>query len=359
MNQLKRRMRMAAAGVITSTLIACTADRIVAPTSTAAMHVPASEADIRRELMGEVASLKTTLAANNFYQDLDPRTDGVAILERRGFMQRFQLDLEKQIVSRPKAPPVPLDGTRGDEEAPTCFQNGTLDGCFISVSHSIGINGSGNVFQFTSVFGQQSAVVSYTDNGNLGSPISVSTSISSNGMSQNFSYPAPNCNTTSHKIVSKATHQLSMSLIAIGGVSGSKISAGATACSYQGLTVTLSPATIGINSASTITVGGATQCTVVSVASSNTSVATIVDYTNNHFAANDAGPGTTTISASCGTQTGSAILTVAYPVLPPTDLYVPNTGGGGECADGTEVDWYRDYHTGYGWQWVARLCVKN
>jgi hypothetical protein len=212
--------------------------------------------------------------------------------------------------------------------------NGNLNGCFLAASHSIAIDGTGHVSQLTSVFGSQSAVVAYTvDSDPTPRQISVGGvgfSVSGITLGQDFSWPAPDCNVSAHSTSSTATHSVSMSLIG-GSVSGITTSHGAASCPFQGLTVTLGASTINLNDVTTVTVSGMTQCELVGVSSNNTNVATVLSLGYNYFQAQSAGVGSTPIVAICGTQWGSATLTVKEPD-PCDDPAADNYEQAGTCT---------------------------
>lgn len=339
MHQFGTAFRAATVGLIATTLIACAADKVLAPTIPVVSE-SVSDSVSRSYLMTEITTLQGVLASNSFYAGLDQEKDAGVIAERRRSLQGFLAYLEGQVHHVPYQRPA-LAAQSGPVEAPLCFLNGNLDGCFLTHSHTILINGTGTVTQTTSTVLGQGAVVAYTDNGSLGQNIPVGMFVSSIGMSLPYKYPKPDCNVKSHVIASTATHQVSLSIIDWGTATGAvnSTSSGA-ACAFQGLTVSLSPSTIGKNGMSSVNVSGmkAGNCDdnfysvpAPTVTSSNSSTGTIQNWGPNQNTVSDGGtPGTATITAKCGPQTGSATLTVNYPNVDTTS--VSHDTPGGSCS---------------------------
>lgn len=364
MTRIRTAMRIAATGIFASTVMSCAADRLASPAAPV-VKGPASDGEILRELKVEIASLKMTIAHEDSSLGFDREKSADYIGKQRPLLMAFLADLERQAQNPSSRKRALLDETHAGVEAPTCMLNGTLDGCFLWATHWIAITGTGHVSQLTSLaYASQSAAVTVIDNGGSPAMVALGPPAWAAGFAQDFSYPAPNCNTAAHDVVSTALHTVQLNVLDFGLASGSKTSPGHVSCSFQGLIVTLSPASIGRNGMSTISFANLGDCLNPGVTSSNPNIATVQGYGGTQWTAADGGTeGQTTITATCsGGRTGSATLTVQYSTET-VDRYDEDTSGGGgalECPDGeTTYYHYEDYNDGTGWHYIGRLCMSK
>jgi hypothetical protein len=356
MQQLGRALRATALGLMTIS-VSCVADRLVAPTSV--VTAPLGNSVVRNELVTEIASLKAVLASGDFANDLDKDKDTDAISQRRKLLQGFLETLEQQLAHVSRQRPALFEETREPVEAPACILNGNLNGCFLVTNHSIATDGTGFLLQLTSIGnGSQSAVVNIVDNGSQGTPFSMGPPFYTAGFSKNFTFPAPNCNAAAHNLQSAALHQVSMNVLDVGQVSGSRTSTATANCSFQGIVVTVNPKTIGRNASANVTLSHLSDnCSEASVTSSNSDIATVLSAGNNQFYVSDGGTqGTATITASCDGHSGTTTLIVKY--TDDESFNAPAYGGPSDCAPEDTYEWYHNFGDGY-WVDMGDVCLKS
>jgi hypothetical protein len=332
--------------------MACAAD---GPTAVAVdSNAAAKDLRVRTLIETDIHNLSAALASNSFYSDLNP-LDVTGIELRRDSIQTVLTQLSERL-RNPGALPATYDVAEGST-APDCYLNGTLNGCFLWATHWILVNGTGHVSQATSTTMSHSAVVGYSLDGQQQPNIAVGGSgfsFTSGSLEKDFSFTGADCNVRAHTIQSSATHLISYTVVGAAGQSvqlnGARNSPGGDSCEYKGLSVGISPSSIGFNQTATITIGGLKECTNASAASSNTNVVTVQEANGTTFTAFPQDAGTATITASCGTQRGSASLTVTAPdstCTPAAATSVgavhaqscsPSSGGGGGTSQ--DCGWY-------------------
>lgn len=304
----------------------------------------------------DIQNLRNALESDGTYRDINP-LDTRSIELRRESIQALLTQLSDRLRT-PGALPRTYDLAEGPT-APDCYVNGTLNGCFKYADHSISVGGTGHVWQATGTTMSHSAVVGDTVDGQLKPNITVGGqgfSHTSGTLSEDFSFSGVDCNSAAHTITSSATHLISFTLLGAMGESvqlnGSKNSPGGDSCEYKGLTVSVDPASIGLNETASISIGGLKECVGASASSSNTDVVTVTEANGTTFIAFPQSAGTATINASCGTQKGSASITVTAPEegCNPAATSVDvgrtydecNPAGGGDGGGGTNPDcgWY-------------------
>jgi hypothetical protein len=330
-NALFAAMMVAAVGSVS----ACSADRVVLPlVPVLRPGIGSSTAD--STIVRDIAIVRAALVDLNTKSALG---GSEAALANQQIVKLKELlgTLEKKLatgVSRV----VVGEGNPSEEPVEACVLVGPdLSDCFLFWDHRTRIDGTGFISQVTSVFGSQSAVVSILLDGQLiQRPIGTTGySAASNGLAQPYFYNAPNCNQRSHTVSSTATHMVSASHIAVGGLSvsssGSMSSdSPAEACEMKGLGVVITPGTIALEGQADISVSNAVECGLASVSASPSNIVSFMDVGGNRVLATGIAVGTASISVRCGTQTGSGSITVTRPKC--TDPEASNYGQNEQCT---------------------------
>jgi hypothetical protein len=343
---------------------------------------------VSNRLVRDIANLKAKLATDKFQVNPAPAD----IQRQREQIEQLLASLEHQLDS-PQRPGANLDEAVA---LPQCYDSiaRNLNHCFIFAEHRIAIDpATGHVSQVTGIVASQSAVVAYSLDGSQKPSVPVGGpgwSLSGTTLEKDFAYPAPDCNVSAHSVQSNVTHQISWGIVSAGGVglslSGFTNSPGGASCVFKGLTVTLNKSSISTtNDYATFDVTGLQECVVPGAVTADSKVATVSNISDNHFRVDPKGAGTTTITATCGTQYGVASITVTQPetcsdsvatlgirrpsgdTLPIHRLSTPcgtltgtpGTGGGTPPSPDPSVTcqwhWARDYvvYSDGSWDWLT------
>lgn len=333
MHQLGRIRRLAGL-LIVGIAVSCGVERQPSPTAPLPGAVGVSNSDVESQLVRDIANLKAALSSSDFYGDLDP-SDAAGIQRRRGAVQAVLTRLENQLHNpqRPRLDEAPA--------APDCYDNDNLNNCFLYYSHSMPTSGPLHVAQGTGMIASHQAVVAYSLDGTMKPSISVGGegfSISGTTFVRDVPYDVPDCNVSAHAISSIATHLISMSFIAAGGIdmsaSGHQTSSKTSSCAFKGLTVTASnggAVTMNQQIAMMVDVTNFTECGSPSAVTANPNVATLVDYGDGHFRVVPVGQGVTTVTATCGTQYGVTSIRIWASV----DISLSSTASAGQVLRAT------------------------
>ncbi len=362
-------------------ITACGRDPVAVP-AVSEEGVPRS--DTRAEyayVQEQISALKSLLATDGGLDQLRSRgTDTTLINERRqraeaqlASMQGLLAELASGTI-RGSPLDAAMQGGEEEVEAPACFLNWSLEGCFLLYYSTIDHRGSGTVYQWASTIFKHSTSTDITDNGTpLGAPRTTSSlfMVPVHTANYTFSPPDPNCQSGDHEIIGETNHRIKLRIRGVGEVAAQKSSRDHSVCYRKYLTVSLSASAITVGSIANITVGRLPSggCAYW-VTSSNTEIASVTEYGPGIWGAMGLSPGTVTITANCKDGgSGSATLTVTGACTPPdTSTTVarscvplttpPGSGGGSESPLKTpepDCHWERDF--GYWpdgkWMWLG------